>query len=79
MVSRPVRNFGRVRETVDIPDLVAIQKKSYSDFLQVKAGSAKRKYHGLEMLFQDIYYVRWAGRNKNTVDPSPLHESFRIR
>jgi len=28
MVSQTVRNFGKVRDAVEIPDLVAIQRKS---------------------------------------------------
>ena len=30
----PVRNFGRVTDAVEIPDLVAMQRDGYDKFLQ---------------------------------------------
>jgi DNA-directed RNA polymerase subunit beta len=57
MVSRTFRNFGKVRETVEIPDLVAIQRKSYDSFLQKDAAPTKRKCLGLESLFREIFPI----------------------
>ena len=32
---RPRRSFGKIRRVVDIPNLIAIQRRSYDDFLQL--------------------------------------------
>jgi DNA-directed RNA polymerase subunit beta len=57
MVSQTVRNFGKVRDAVMVPDLVAIQKKSYSDFLQAGVVPTRRKCIGLEALFREIFPI----------------------
>ena len=57
MVSQAVRNFGRVRDVVEIPDLVAIQKRSYERFLQAEVAPTRRKCIGLESLFREIFPV----------------------
>jgi DNA-directed RNA polymerase subunit beta len=57
MVSQAVRNFGRVRDVVEIPDLVAIQKRSYERFLQADVAPTRRKCIGLESLFREIFPI----------------------
>jgi DNA-directed RNA polymerase subunit beta len=57
MVTQAVRNFGRVRDVVEIPDLVEIQKKSYERFLQVDVVPTRRKCIGLEGLFREIFPI----------------------
>ena len=57
MVSQTVRNFGKVRDVVEIPDLVAIQKRSYERFLQADVAPTKRKRIGLESLFCEIFPI----------------------
>ncbi len=57
MVSQAVRNFGIVRDAVEIPDLVAIQKKSYERFLQAEVTPTRRKNIGLESLFREIFPI----------------------
>jgi len=57
MVLRNVRNFGRVRDIIEIPYLVAIQKKSYGDFLQKDVAPTKRECIGLEALFREIFPI----------------------
>jgi len=52
-----VRNFGRVHDAVKIPDLVAIQRRSYERFLQEDVPPTKRKRIGLEALFQEIFPI----------------------
>jgi len=52
-----VRDFGKVRDAVKIPDLVAIQRKSYGDFLQKDVAPNKRKCLGLEALFREIFPI----------------------
>ncbi len=63
MVSQTVRNFGRVRDAVDIPDLVAIQRKSYDEFIQKDAAPTRRKRFGLEALFQEIFPIESYDKN----------------
>ncbi|MBN2315532.1 MAG: DNA-directed RNA polymerase subunit beta [Sedimentisphaerales bacterium] len=55
--SRVIRNFGRVHDAVEIPDLVAIQRKSYDTFLQIGVAPTKRKDSGLEALFRETFPI----------------------
>ena len=54
---RVVRSFGKVQDAVKIPDLVAIQRRSYERFLQEKVAPTKRKRIGLEALFGEIFPI----------------------
>ena len=58
MVLQKVRNFGRVRDAVEIPDLVTIQTESYERFLQKETAPTKRKCIGLEALFREIFPIQ---------------------
>jgi DNA-directed RNA polymerase subunit beta len=51
------RSFGKVKDAVEIPDLVAIQRKSYDNFLQKDMAPTKRKCVGLEALFQETFPI----------------------
>ncbi|HIJ66663.1 MAG TPA: DNA-directed RNA polymerase subunit beta [Planctomycetes bacterium] len=57
MKSRTVRNFGRIGDAIAVPDLIEIQLKSYSRFLQQDVLPAKRKDDGLEALFREIFPI----------------------
>ncbi len=57
MVELAVRDFGKVRDAVGIPDLVAIQRSSYERFLQKDVSSKRRKCQGLEELFREIFPI----------------------
>ncbi|MGD9109984.1 MAG: DNA-directed RNA polymerase subunit beta, partial [Phycisphaerales bacterium] len=57
MVGLPVRDFGRIKDAVEIPDLVALQRDSYNAFLQPDVEPTKRKCHGLEELFREIFPI----------------------
>jgi DNA-directed RNA polymerase subunit beta len=52
-----IRNFGNVRDAVEIPDLVAIQRRSYERFLQQDAVPTRRKHSGLEALFRETFPI----------------------
>jgi DNA-directed RNA polymerase subunit beta len=52
-----VRKFGSVRDAVEIPDLVAIQRRSYERFLQQDAVPTRRKHSGLEALFRETFPI----------------------
>ena len=57
MALQTVRNFGKVQETIEVPDLVAIQKKSYERLLQKDVPPTQRKCIGLEALFREIFPI----------------------
>jgi len=54
---RADRVFGRARDTVEVPDLVAVQRKGYGQFLQMDIAPTKRKCSGLEALFQETFPI----------------------
>ncbi len=51
------RSFGKIRDAVEIPDLVAIQRSSYDRFLQRGVAPTKRKSVGLEAIFQETFPI----------------------
>ncbi len=57
MALKPIRNFGKVSDAVEIPDLVAVQRSSYERFLQKDVPPDKRKDIGLEALFREIFPI----------------------
>jgi DNA-directed RNA polymerase subunit beta len=57
MLQKSIRNFGKAADTVAIPDLVAIQRKSYEQFLQTGTAISKRSDIGLEALFREIFPI----------------------
>jgi DNA-directed RNA polymerase subunit beta len=57
MAEPKIRNFGRARETVEIPDLVAIQRKGYEEFLQKEIAPTKRVKKGLEEMFRETFPI----------------------
>ncbi|MHC4740306.1 MAG: DNA-directed RNA polymerase subunit beta [Planctomycetota bacterium] len=63
MVSQTVRNFGQVQDAVEIPDLTAIQRKSFDHFLQREVVPTRRKCVGLESLFQEIFPIESYDKN----------------
>ncbi|MBN2137003.1 MAG: DNA-directed RNA polymerase subunit beta [Sedimentisphaerales bacterium] len=63
MVSQTIRSFGRIRDVVEIPDLVAIQRKSFDYFLQKDTVPTRRKDVGLEALFREIFPIESYDKN----------------
>jgi DNA-directed RNA polymerase subunit beta len=61
---RGVRSFGRVEDTVDIPDLVAVQRTSYERFLQHDVAPTKRKGIGLEAIFRETFPIESYDKKK---------------
>ncbi|MFA5422374.1 MAG: DNA-directed RNA polymerase subunit beta [Phycisphaerae bacterium] len=57
MITAEVRNFGKVKDAVAIPDLVSLQQDSYERFLQYKVSPTKRKRQGLEELFREVFPI----------------------
>jgi DNA-directed RNA polymerase subunit beta len=57
MAELKVRNFGKMREKVEIPDLVVVQRKGYGEFLQMDVVPTKRANRGLEGLFRETFPI----------------------
>ncbi len=57
MAELKIRNFGKMREKVEIPDLVVVQRKGYGEFLQMDADPKKRQKKGLEELFKETFPI----------------------
>ncbi len=53
--SRKVKNFGKIQTSLELPDLIEIQAKSYDWFLQ--PGPGKRKSQGLQAVFEEVFPI----------------------
>ena len=42
------KDFSRIRTSIDIPDLIEIQKRSYEEFLQMEVEPDRRKDQGFK-------------------------------
>ena len=51
------QNLGRIPETVDLPDLLEIQTKSFTDFLQLEVLRSKRENVGLQEVFNETFPI----------------------
>ena len=51
------KNFTKIHDTMDLPNLVEIQVKSYMDFLQSERVKRQRRYQGLEAAFNDCFPI----------------------
>ncbi|MFQ6034313.1 MAG: DNA-directed RNA polymerase subunit beta [Sedimentisphaerales bacterium] len=65
MALQTVRNFGKVCDAVEVPDLVAMQKTSYERFLQKDVAPNKRKCIGLQALFNEIFPIESYDKKMN--------------
>src|SRR3990167_4653289 len=55
--TRVRRSYAKVRESVDIPNLIELQKSSYEHFLQQEVAPDKRKSSGLQAVFQSVFPI----------------------
>ena len=55
--TRVRRSFAKVKESVDIPNLIELQKSSYEHFLQKEVAPDKRKSSGLQAVFQSVFPI----------------------
>ena len=51
------RNFGRVAEVLEIPNLTEIQTKKYATFLQRDVEPTRREPHGLEAVLSEVFPI----------------------
>jgi DNA-directed RNA polymerase subunit beta len=52
------KNFGRIEQSVDIPNLIDIQKQSYEKFLQANVDPDKREDYGLQGVFKSVFPIK---------------------
>jgi len=59
MASRRIRkNFGKIHKIVDIPDLIGVQRESFSRFLQIDVPPEKRELIGLQAVFNSVFPIK---------------------
>lgn len=51
------RSFTKIKDTMEMPNLVEIQVQSYEELLQTNRAAKKRKRQGLESVFQDCFPI----------------------
>ena len=51
------KSFTKIQDTMDLPNLVEIQIKSYEEFLQSGHSTRRRKSQGLEAAFADCFPI----------------------
>jgi DNA-directed RNA polymerase subunit beta len=52
-----IRQFGRVVEIAEVPDLVEIQTRAYEEFLLPYVQPSSRQNHGLEALLREVFPI----------------------
>ena len=52
------RNFGKIREVLELPNLIEVQKNSYDSFLESGDGEEHRDGEGLQGVFQSVFPMR---------------------
>ena len=51
------RFFAKIKDVFDIPHMLDIQLKSYENFLQADIAKAKRKFCGLQQVFNEVFPI----------------------
>ena len=51
------KSFGKLGESLSIPDLIEVQKRSYNQFLSSKKNSDVNRLKGLEKVFKHIFPI----------------------
>ncbi|HIJ56334.1 MAG TPA: DNA-directed RNA polymerase subunit beta [Deltaproteobacteria bacterium] len=52
------KDFGRIKEVIEIPDLIGMQRGSYRRFLQIDVPPDKRKEIGLQAVFKSVFPIK---------------------
>ena len=52
------RNFGKLHDVLEIPDLIGLQVDSYENFLQRNVPPEQRKKQGLQEVFEEIFPIQ---------------------
>ena len=51
------KNFGRIAEVSEMPNLIEVQKTSYDQFLQMEIRPKERRYCGLQEAFKSVFPI----------------------
>ena len=51
------RSFGKIKEVVEMPNLLSVQLDSFEDFLQLSVPPHQRQRRGLHLVFQSVFPV----------------------
>ena len=51
------KNYAKIKESFEVPNLIDIQTASYDTFLQINVPSKKRDFVGLESLFREVFPI----------------------
>ncbi|MFL2542624.1 MAG: DNA-directed RNA polymerase subunit beta [Candidatus Latescibacterota bacterium] len=51
------RSFGKIKEVVEMPNLLSVQIDSFEDFLQLDVAPRQRQRRGLHLVFESIFPV----------------------
>lgn len=57
MRSRTLRNFAKIADAIEVPDLIEVQQKGYERFLQADVAPDQREDIGLESLFREVFPI----------------------
>ncbi len=52
------KNFGKIPQIVEIPDLIGVQRESYSRFLQMDIPPEEREDIGLQSVFRSVFPIK---------------------
>ncbi|HHN67113.1 MAG TPA: DNA-directed RNA polymerase subunit beta, partial [Thermopetrobacter sp.] len=51
------KNFGRIQEVAELPNLIEVQKESYDHFLQMNTPPQEREDEGLQAVFTSVFPI----------------------
>ncbi|MCK9431535.1 MAG: DNA-directed RNA polymerase subunit beta [Candidatus Omnitrophica bacterium] len=57
------KNFAKIREVYDLPDLLDVQLDTYREFLQIDVPADEKKNQGLQEVFGEIFPIENADRS----------------
>ena len=57
------KNFGKIKEIYELPNLLDVQLEAYLEFLQLDTAAQERKHQGLQEVFADIFPIENANRS----------------
>jgi DNA-directed RNA polymerase subunit beta len=52
------KNFGKIKQIVEIPDLIGMQRESFQRFLQMDVPPEKREDIGLQTVFRSVFPIK---------------------
>ena len=50
-------NFGKIKEVIEPPNLIALQINSYKEFLQTEIAPSRRRNTGLQAVFKEVFPI----------------------